>query len=204
MVERLGVVDEMRERENEIYRAQRGRMSPAALARAFPHRHPTPVAPMKITSTLVRAEEAKGKPPAPTVKAIEIAADALSAVDKVLAERRKEKALEAMGSAIDRPTPDQIIEIIAILSNLQPDALKGDRRSRHLAWPRQVAMTLVKEALPKMSFPQIGKAFGDKDHTTVMHARKRTELYLERGDAMAQLYGKARVIIDEKWPEAFK
>lgn len=204
MVERLGVVDEVRERENEIYRAQRGRMSPAALARAFPHRHPTPVAPMKITSTLVRAEEAKGKPPAPTVKAIEIAADALSAVDKVLAERRKEKALEAMGSAIDRPTPDQIIEIIAILADIQPDAMKGYRRSRRIAWPRQVAMALVKQAVPKMSLPQIGRAFGGKDHTTVMHALKRTDKYIEDGCAMAQLYGKARVIIESKWPEAFK
>ena len=205
-MERLGVVDDVRERENDIYRAQRGRMSPAALARAFPHRHPPPVAPVKIASTLVRAEEAKGKPLRPlTAKAIEIAAEALSAVDKVLAERRKEKALAAMPStAIERPTPDQVIEIIALLSDLQPDALKGHRRARHLAWPRQVAMTLVKEALPKMSFPQIGRAFGGKDHTTVMHALKRTEMYIEDGGAMAQLYGKARVIIESKWPEAFK
>lgn len=204
-MERLGVVDDVQKRESEIYRAQRGRMSAAALARAFPHRHQPPVAPVSIASTLVRAENAKAKPPMPEEKAAEIAAAALIAVDKVLAERRRELVLAAMpAQVVDRPTPDQVIEIVALLADIQPDAIKGHRRSRHMAWPRQVAMTLVKESLPKMSLPQIGRAFGGKDHTTVMHAVKRTAKYIEDGGAMAQLYGKARVIIESKWPEAFK
>jgi len=199
------VVHDVRKRENEIYRAQRGRMSASALARAFPHRHPPPVAPVSVTSTLVRAEEVKPKTSMPMEKCIEIAAVALSAVDKVLTERRRELAFTAMQSTeISRPTPDQVIEIVALLTDLQPDALKGHRRSRNLAWPRQVAMTLVKEALPKMSLPQIGRAFGGKDHTTIIHAIRRTEQYIEAGGAMAQLYGKARVVIESNWPEAFK
>jgi chromosomal replication initiator protein len=42
-------------------------------------------------------------------------------------------------------------------------------RSRSLARPRQMAMALTKE-LTEHSLPEIGKAFGGRDHTTVMHA----------------------------------
>jgi chromosomal replication initiator protein len=46
------------------------------------------------------------------------------------------------------------------------------RRSRSVARPRQVAMALAKE-LTTHSLPEIGDAFGGRDHTTVMHACKR-------------------------------
>lgn len=54
--------------------------------------------------------------------------------------------------------------------------LLSKRRSRSIARPRQVAMTLAKE-LTSHSLPEIGDAFGGRDHTTVLHAcRKITEL----------------------------
>jgi len=50
------------------------------------------------------------------------------------------------------------------------------KRSRTIARPRQVAMALAKE-LTSLSLPDIGDAFGGRDHTTVLHAcRKITEL----------------------------
>ena len=50
------------------------------------------------------------------------------------------------------------------------------KRSRALARPRQVAMALSKE-LTELSLPNIGEAFGGRDHTTVLHAcRKIAEL----------------------------
>ncbi|MEX2321885.1 MAG: helix-turn-helix domain-containing protein, partial [Saccharospirillum sp.] len=50
------------------------------------------------------------------------------------------------------------------------------RRSRSIARPRQVAMALAKE-LTQHSLPEIGEAFGGRDHTTVLHAcRKVKEL----------------------------
>ena len=48
----------------------------------------------------------------------------------------------------------------------------SERRSRSVARPRQVAMALAKE-LTVHSLPEIGEAFGGRDHTTVMHACKR-------------------------------
>jgi chromosomal replication initiator protein len=48
------------------------------------------------------------------------------------------------------------------------------RRSRAVARPRQVAMYIAKRLTSK-SLPEIGRKFGGKDHTTVMHAVKRVE-----------------------------
>jgi chromosomal replication initiator protein len=56
------------------------------------------------------------------------------------------------------------------------------RRSRSVARPRQVAMALAKE-LTNHSLPEIGEAFGGRDHTTVLHAcRKIKELQEETAD----------------------
>jgi len=47
--------------------------------------------------------------------------------------------------------------------------MHSKRRSRNVARPRQVAMALAKD-LTQMSLPEIGEAFGNRDHTTVLHA----------------------------------
>ena len=53
------------------------------------------------------------------------------------------------------------------------------KRSRSIARPRQVAMSLAKE-LTSHSLPEIGDAFGGRDHTTVLHAcRKIRELRMD-------------------------
>jgi chromosomal replication initiator protein len=53
------------------------------------------------------------------------------------------------------------------------EELVSASRSPRVTWPRQVAMYLARE-LTDQSLPAIGRAFGDRDHTTVMHACKRT------------------------------
>ena len=50
-------------------------------------------------------------------------------------------------------------------------SMHSKKRSRDIARPRQVAMALAKE-LTSMSLPNIGDAFGGRDHTTVLHACK--------------------------------
>lgn len=52
--------------------------------------------------------------------------------------------------------------------------LNGERRSRHLARPRQAAMYLCKHLTTK-SLPDIGRAFGGRDHTTVLHAVRKVD-----------------------------
>ena len=62
--------------------------------------------------------------------------------------------------------------------NLSLSDMSSSRRSINIARPRQIAMFLCKE-LTSYSYPEIGKAFGGKDHTTVIHAVKKIESMLE-------------------------
>ena len=54
------------------------------------------------------------------------------------------------------------------------EELKGTSRKRPIVVARQVAMYVTRE-LTDLSYPAIGKAFGDKDHTTVMHSVEKIE-----------------------------
>ena len=58
--------------------------------------------------------------------------------------------------------------------NLTVSEMAAQRRSINIARPRQIAMYLCKE-ITSFSYPEIGKAFGGKDHTTIMHAVKKIE-----------------------------
>ena len=79
-------------------------------------------------------------------------------------------------SAAKKLTVDKIQRTVASAFNITLDDLVSKRRARAIARPRQVAMYLCKR-LTTRSLPDIGRRFGGKDHTTVMHAVKRvTEL----------------------------
>ncbi|MGH7077743.1 MAG: helix-turn-helix domain-containing protein, partial [Acetobacteraceae bacterium] len=57
--------------------------------------------------------------------------------------------------------------------------MASSRRARAVARPRQVAMYLAKQ-LTSRSLPEIGRRFGNRDHTTVMHAVARVGQLMER------------------------
>ena len=67
-----------------------------------------------------------------------------------------------------------IQEKVSLFFNLKLSDMNSSRRSINIARPRQIAMYYCK-ALTSFSYPEIGKAFGGKDHTTVMHAVKKIE-----------------------------
>jgi chromosomal replication initiator protein len=69
-------------------------------------------------------------------------------------------------------TIQNIQKTVADYYQLRLSDLLSQRRVRSLARPRQIAMALAKE-LTEHSLPEIGEAFGGKDHTTVMHACKK-------------------------------
>ena len=73
-------------------------------------------------------------------------------------------------------TVDNIQRVVADYYQLKMSDLLSRRRSRSVARPRQVAMSIAKD-LTNHSLPEIGEAFGGRDHTTVLHAcRKVKEL----------------------------
>ena len=77
---------------------------------------------------------------------------------------------------------DNIQRVVAEYYKIKVSDLHSKRRSRSVARPRQVAMSLAKE-LTNHSLPEIGEAFGGRDHTTVLHAcRKIKSLQEESAD----------------------
>jgi len=73
---------------------------------------------------------------------------------------------------------ESIQRIVADYYKVSISDLKSPRRTKTLAYPRQIAMYLCKK-FARSSFPQIGAKFGGKDHTTVMHACRKIESLLE-------------------------
>ncbi len=67
---------------------------------------------------------------------------------------------------------DYIQETVSKYFSIDKKELAGDKRSNDIAFPRQIAMYLCRE-VANMSFPQIGLDFGNRDHSTVMHAYKK-------------------------------
>jgi chromosomal replication initiator protein len=77
---------------------------------------------------------------------------------------------------------DNIQRVVCEYYKIKMNDMVSKRRSRSVARPRQVAMALAKE-LTNHSLPEIGEAFGGRDHTTVLHAcRKIKELQEESAD----------------------
>jgi chromosomal replication initiator protein len=84
-------------------------------------------------------------------------------------------------------TVENIQKTVAEYYKIRVADLLSKRRSRSIARPRQVAMALAKE-LTNHSLPEIGDAFGGRDHTTVLHACKRVKELRETERRMTEDY----------------
>jgi chromosomal replication initiator protein len=84
-----------------------------------------------------------------------------------------------------RVTIEEIQKRVAEHWNIRLTDMSSARRARAVARPRQVAMYLAKQ-LTSRSLPEIGRRFGNRDHTTVMHAVSRVSELIERDAAFAE------------------
>ncbi|MDO8488097.1 MAG: chromosomal replication initiator protein DnaA [bacterium] len=66
-------------------------------------------------------------------------------------------------------TPTEVIGLVSSYYGVGVQQLKGDRRTRTIAWPRQILMHLLRTDL-KLPLDEVGRLIGGRDHTTVMHA----------------------------------
>jgi len=92
-------------------------------------------------------------------------------------------AQDAMRTIIDNEqaeglTIDRISRTVASHYKLTVDEIKSKNNARQIAVPRQVAMYLCKR-LTKHSFPEIGRGFGGKHHTTVMHSVEKIDALIK-------------------------
>ena len=67
---------------------------------------------------------------------------------------------------------DTISRTVASFYHISLEEMKGKRRDKHIVFPRQVAMYLIREETAS-SLPAIGQAFGGRDHTTVLHSYEK-------------------------------
>jgi len=83
-------------------------------------------------------------------------------------------------------TIQQIQKLVATTYKLSVDELLSKNNSRHISHPRQIAMYLCKH-LTKTSYPEIGRAFGGKHHTTVIHSVEKIETLVGSDQTLQRL-----------------
>ncbi|MEG1316165.1 MAG: chromosomal replication initiator protein DnaA [Oscillospiraceae bacterium] len=81
------------------------------------------------------------------------------------------------------PTPDIIIEETARYYSLEPDDLRGQRRSKNTAMARQVSMYLMR-SLTNLSLKDIGEQYEDRNHSTVLSSIRKVEELFNKDAAM--------------------
>ncbi|WP_298159290.1 chromosomal replication initiator protein DnaA [Brevundimonas sp.] len=101
-----------------------------------------------------------------------------------------EETLTLLGSALRggperRITVDEIQKTVAEHFNMKQADLLSERRTRAVARPRQIAMWLCKQHTTR-SYPDIGRRFGGRDHTTVLHGVRKIEELMPQDDQIAR------------------
>ncbi len=105
----------------------------------------------------------------------------------ITVEFTKEALKDLLSLQAKLVTIENIQKTVADYYKVRVADLLSKRRSRSVARPRQVAMALAKE-LTSHSLPEIGDAFGGRDHTTVLHACKRIKELRDSETRMSEDY----------------
>ena len=104
-------------------------------------------------------------------------------VDRDLAK----EVLKDVFSSNDRLiTPDLIKKCVCRHFNIRISDIESAKRSRNLAFPRQIAMYICRD-LTDLSLPKIGEAFGNRDHTTVLHACDKINTEMRSNEVLKEV-----------------
>ena len=102
----------------------------------------------------------------------------------VTVETTKEVLSDLLRSSNRKISIDDIQKQVAAHFNIRVADMFSARRARQIARPRQIAMFLAKN-LTSLSYPEIGRQFGNRDHTTIMHAVRKIEELMEADAGLA-------------------
>lgn len=80
-----------------------------------------------------------------------------------------------------KPIIDIVLEVLDQFPGVTVAELRGQNRTRRVVRPRQMAMYQLHKQRPDLSFPEIGRWFGGRDHTTALHSVRKTEADLAAG-----------------------
>ena len=108
---------------------------------------------------------------------------------------------ELLGHLVNAGEPkrvriEDIQRIVSRHYNVSRQEMISNRRTRTIVKPRQIAMFLSKTMTPR-SFPEIGRRFGGRDHTTVLHAVRKIENLLEQDTKLSHEVELLRRLISE-------
>jgi chromosomal replication initiator protein len=93
-------------------------------------------------------------------------------------ELARETLKDIVGSEDSRVNPSEVLKIVAAHYGLRVSDMKAKSNAKPIAFPRQVAMYLCRR-LTSLSYPEIGRLFNDKHHSTVMHSVEKIERLVE-------------------------
>lgn len=130
---------------------------------------------LKVTSNIRELEGAMNR----------IVAHADVSKQDVTLETTQEVLQDLLRAHDRRITIDEIQRKVADHYNIRMTDMHSARRARNVARPRQVAMYLAKQ-LTSRSLPEIGRKFGGRDHTTVMHAVRKIDELMNEDPQIAQ------------------
>ncbi len=74
---------------------------------------------------------------------------------------------------------DDVVEAVGAIFGVAPTAIKGPNRNKDVSLARQVAMYLSRELLPEMNTTDLGTAFGNRDHATIIYSSQRVRGLME-------------------------
>lgn len=129
----------------------------------------------KITSNIRELEGALNR----------IVASAVFVGREITVESAREVLSDLLRTNERKVTIDEIQKKVATHYAIKLSDMYSARRMRQVTLPRQVAMYLAKK-LTTHSLPEIGKNFGGRDHTTVLHAVKKIEELMEKDSSLAE------------------
>jgi chromosomal replication initiator protein len=115
-------------------------------------------------------------------------------IDLVLAHEALGTGLagsEGSGGSAGGLTPQKVRDKVAEAWGTTPDALQSKKRTKDLTIPRQVAMYLIKEMFD-LALVEIGKLFGGRDHSTVIHSVAKVEEDMAADPAFRRRVGELR------------
>lgn len=116
---------------------------------------------------------------------------------KINKELAKQVLLDVFSSKDRVITPSMIKKAVCVHFNLKDSDMESSNRSRNIAFPRQIAMYLCRD-LTSLSLPKIGEQFGNRDHTTVLHACEKIHTEMKLNQNLKQILTALQKEITEK------
>jgi chromosomal replication initiator protein len=114
-----------------------------------------------------------------------IVANAVFVGNEITVESARDVLSDLLRTSNRKMTVEDIQKKVAAHYSIKLGDMSSPRRARQVSLPRQVAMYLAKK-FTSMSLPEIGRSFGGRDHTTVLHAVKKIEEGMKEGSNLAE------------------